>query len=431
MSEVSSKVKRAIAAYKGGQRSEARKLLMEVVDVDDKNEQGWLYLSLVVDSKQEQQLCLENVLAINPYNEQARKALEVLNKKLGVAPPPPPPTSSAPTSTPVVPNTPTPAIEEESTIHSWGDIDTSSTSLEDGWGNLGTTPSTPSPSTPETSVASPSGESGGGWFDDASPWNTAADDPAVSGGYTYGRTGADSQGAEFSHNELDSWIADMGIGQTESGAFNTADLQRPPVAPLPPSLPPQQGGDLFAGVSDPLPPVEGVSGWDDEPAALPPAASTLGVGWDEFATEAPTFEIQPTKADPFTDTKSALFQAPASSSLRFGETDIREKPELDSNQVFPTPPATTFDLYADDEDDDDGTPSYLDEDRDVDDVDGLRLGSGAIAYYEMIPSEISVIEQKLPNAQVKSGPSMGTILVLLVLNLLALGGVVFNLMNMS
>ncbi len=426
MSDINSKVKRAITAYKGGQRSEARKLLMEVVDADDKNEQGWLYLSLVVDSKQEQQLCLENVLAINPHNQQARKALEVLNKKLGVAPPPPPPAAAsskpAPSSS---------VIEEESTIHSWGDIDTSSTSTDAGWGDLsGSAPATPSPSSSATPAPSGGGGDGGGWFDDSSPWNTNADDPAVSGGYTYGRTGADAVGTEFSHNELDSWITDMGIGQSESGALNLADLQRPPVPTPPPAVPAApSSGDLFGDFSQPLPPVAGVAGWDDEPAPSP-VASTLGEGWDEFAIDAPAFNITPTKADPFTDTRSGLFEAPSGSSLRFGGSGLDAAPELDSKQIFPTPPASSLNYYEDEDEDDEGALSYLGEDRDVDDVDGLAgLDAVSIGYYRLIPDEIAAIKQKLPNARARSGPSVGVILLLVLLNLLALGGVAFNAMN--
>ncbi|PJF44621.1 MAG: hypothetical protein CUN55_03080 [Phototrophicales bacterium] len=428
MSDVNSKIKRAITAYKSGQRAEARKLLMEVVDIDDKNEQGWLYLSLVVDSKQEQQLCLENVLAINPYNEQARKALEVLNKKLGVAPPPPPPPKSSTTSSP--PKQTSSVVEEESTIHSWGDIDTSSTALDEGWGDLSapTTTSTPAASSATTSAT----DSGGGWFDDVSPWDTSADDPAVSGGYTYGRTGIDSEGSEFNNDELDSWIAEMGIGQTPSGAFNVADLHPSSQTPSP-SQPTTSAieDDWFGGAQSTSTSAD-LGGWDDEPVAPPSSgsgASALGEGWDEFASDVPAFTVPPTKVDPFTDTSSSIFQAPETSSLRFGET-IEEEPELDAKAVFPTTPPTSFDLYDDEEDDEER--SFLDEDYDIDDVDGLQgITSQARVYYEMIPEEIVAIKQKLPNAPRHSGPSIGTLLLLVVLNLLALGGVVFNILNMS
>jgi hypothetical protein len=56
------------------------------VEIDQYNEQAWLWLSAVVDSPEEQRTCLENVLAINPANERARQGLDILSKKGGTTP---------------------------------------------------------------------------------------------------------------------------------------------------------------------------------------------------------------------------------------------------------------------------------------------------------------------------------------------------------
>ncbi len=69
-----------IKALKAGEQESARKLLMQVINVDERNEQAWLWLSGAVTSKKERRTCLENVLSINPENQLARKGL----LKLGV-----------------------------------------------------------------------------------------------------------------------------------------------------------------------------------------------------------------------------------------------------------------------------------------------------------------------------------------------------------
>ncbi len=77
----------AIKTAKAGKREEARQLLMQVLEQDEENEMAWLWLSGTVKSKEDRQVCLENVLAINRDKEIAKKGL----KKLGIAIPQPPP----------------------------------------------------------------------------------------------------------------------------------------------------------------------------------------------------------------------------------------------------------------------------------------------------------------------------------------------------
>jgi hypothetical protein len=72
-----------VAAIRAGDKAKARELLTKVVEQNQLHEQAWLWLSAAVTDKQEQILCLENVLTINPNNEIAQKGL----RKLGGTPP--------------------------------------------------------------------------------------------------------------------------------------------------------------------------------------------------------------------------------------------------------------------------------------------------------------------------------------------------------
>lgn len=85
MTEIDQLLKTAVHAAKNGEREKAHQLLLQIVEQDEKNEMAWLWLSGVVATKEDRQICLENVLAINPNNQVAQKGL----KKLGLAPPAP------------------------------------------------------------------------------------------------------------------------------------------------------------------------------------------------------------------------------------------------------------------------------------------------------------------------------------------------------
>ncbi len=53
----------------------------KVVELDDKNEKGWLWMASVVDTDEERRVCLGNVLFINPSNERAQKAMEKIESR--------------------------------------------------------------------------------------------------------------------------------------------------------------------------------------------------------------------------------------------------------------------------------------------------------------------------------------------------------------
>ncbi len=67
----------AVALYQGD-KERALELLMQVVEADEENEAAWLWLSGAVDELEDQQIALENVLAINPNNSAARQGLDLV-----------------------------------------------------------------------------------------------------------------------------------------------------------------------------------------------------------------------------------------------------------------------------------------------------------------------------------------------------------------
>ena len=73
-------LKQGIAALNAGRKAEARNLLTQVVQQDDRNEMAWLWLSGAMDTDEDRRICLENVLAINPNNGVAQRGIETLRK---------------------------------------------------------------------------------------------------------------------------------------------------------------------------------------------------------------------------------------------------------------------------------------------------------------------------------------------------------------
>jgi hypothetical protein len=98
-------VQQGIAAIKAGNKAQARDLLTKAVDLDEQNEQAWLWLSACVETVEEQQICLENVMSLNPNNEKAKKGLAAIAKQTGQYPAAP----SAPAPAPTKPDTSLPS----------------------------------------------------------------------------------------------------------------------------------------------------------------------------------------------------------------------------------------------------------------------------------------------------------------------------------
>src|SRR5258708_36343472 len=82
MPNIDAMVQEGIAAIKAGRKGDAKAVLMKAVELDEQNQQAWLWLSACVDTTGEQQICLENGLAIHPANEKARKGLAAITKQV-------------------------------------------------------------------------------------------------------------------------------------------------------------------------------------------------------------------------------------------------------------------------------------------------------------------------------------------------------------
>jgi hypothetical protein len=105
---VEAMVREGINAFKGGRKDEARALLLKATELDQYNEDAWLWLSGLMDTPDDQRTCLENVLAINPNNERASQGLSYITGQTSVGAassfaasagaPPAAPSPSSPTS---------------------------------------------------------------------------------------------------------------------------------------------------------------------------------------------------------------------------------------------------------------------------------------------------------------------------------------------
>ena len=74
-------LRQGIAAAQAGQRERARELLRRVVEQDEEIALAWLWLSGVVDSLDDREICLENVLSLDPTNDMARRGLAMLQRQ--------------------------------------------------------------------------------------------------------------------------------------------------------------------------------------------------------------------------------------------------------------------------------------------------------------------------------------------------------------
>ena len=74
-------LQQGIAAAKEGRREDARELLMGVVGQDEDNALAWLWLSDVVDRLEDREICLENVLTLDPDHARARSGLAQIHRE--------------------------------------------------------------------------------------------------------------------------------------------------------------------------------------------------------------------------------------------------------------------------------------------------------------------------------------------------------------
>ncbi len=79
--------KSATAQSRASQREHARQLLLQVIEADDSCTDAWLWLSAVVDTHDEEVVCLRNVLVLDPNNVSAKKRLTQLEPADALSPP--------------------------------------------------------------------------------------------------------------------------------------------------------------------------------------------------------------------------------------------------------------------------------------------------------------------------------------------------------
>jgi tetratricopeptide (TPR) repeat protein len=75
-------LKEGIAAARAGKTVKARAYLETVVRSDERNVQAWYWLSRVVDAPEEREICLENVLALDPGHAVVQAELSALRTQM-------------------------------------------------------------------------------------------------------------------------------------------------------------------------------------------------------------------------------------------------------------------------------------------------------------------------------------------------------------
>jgi tetratricopeptide (TPR) repeat protein len=63
-------------------KEQARRLLLQVTELDESNVQAWLWLSAVMDDLIDKYTCLETVLSLDPDNQAAQAGLKLLNQQV-------------------------------------------------------------------------------------------------------------------------------------------------------------------------------------------------------------------------------------------------------------------------------------------------------------------------------------------------------------
>ena len=78
--EIQTQLANGIKAAKQGRKTQARTILYQVLDQEPRNETAWVWLSYVVETPEDRQVCLENVLTLNPENQYAQRGLIQLRR---------------------------------------------------------------------------------------------------------------------------------------------------------------------------------------------------------------------------------------------------------------------------------------------------------------------------------------------------------------
>jgi ribosomal protein L40E len=79
--QIESLLQKGIEAAQSKEKKRARDILTHVIELDQYNEKAWLWLSSVVDTTADKEVCLENALLINPDNTYAAMGLQHIRQQ--------------------------------------------------------------------------------------------------------------------------------------------------------------------------------------------------------------------------------------------------------------------------------------------------------------------------------------------------------------
>ncbi len=82
MTDKEKMLQEAVEAGQSGDQAHARELLLELLNIDNQEPLYWLLMSTCVDSKEEREYCLYNVLKLDPENSAAKHDLTLIGSKL-------------------------------------------------------------------------------------------------------------------------------------------------------------------------------------------------------------------------------------------------------------------------------------------------------------------------------------------------------------
>jgi hypothetical protein len=77
--EVNVILQQAVAAIKSGEKEIGKRLLVEIIELDENNKVAWLWMTRCVTDRSVRRECFERVLEIDPNNELAQKGLRQLD----------------------------------------------------------------------------------------------------------------------------------------------------------------------------------------------------------------------------------------------------------------------------------------------------------------------------------------------------------------
>jgi hypothetical protein len=395
MADADDLVRQAVSAFKAGRKAEARSILERVVEQNESHAEAWLYLSALVDSLEEQEICLENVLALDPANEKAKKGLETVRQKIASQKKASPPTGA----------------------------EFESISGDSPFGNM---PSEPQASFGSGSDPTPPPEQVYGWFSgppaaDQPPDNDSdSDSNAIPTSVDWGRddkpaTYGSGQNVEMpSAQEWDSWVQGLNI---------TSD--QPEEAAPPPAAEPFDSGLSPFLTDDDAPFGQTAYMVDDEGTGLavpPEDADSEPFGDEPFGSPSPW-------PSPFGDDVAASEDVPEEESFAASETSddapsafaagpFDTTAVYEEEEAVPTDSAFAFDADEVEIGEEDLVFDFDDDEDDDLDIESAPQSEAATPkpgaeYFRLIPGEI---EAKAGGIGQRSLMMLGGIVVLVLLN---------------